>query len=160
LCAILSSTLIVLKSLIFQSLTCDSRHSIQLITNINIEQNYLIHKADSIWYGDIYIYIFIYLLFIYLFICNCVDTRWQQYSTHLPTNSTHNTQNRTYITIRKLKTYNNKILIIWEVRAAPRLFELYPDICLRTEEKHGKTSVKVAARTTQADTVKYKNNEQ
>jgi hypothetical protein len=38
--------------------------------------------------------------------CNWVDTRWQQYSTHLHTNSTQNdimkqnTQNGTYITIR------------------------------------------------------------
>jgi hypothetical protein len=28
-----------------------------------------------------------------------VDTRWQQYSTHLHTNSTQNTQNGTYITV-------------------------------------------------------------
>jgi hypothetical protein len=32
---------------------------------------------------------------------NWVDTRWQQYSTHLHTDSTHNTQNGTYITIKK-----------------------------------------------------------
>jgi hypothetical protein len=31
---------------------------------------------------------------------------------------------------------------------------------LQLREKHGKTSVRVAARTTQADTVQYKNNEQ
>jgi hypothetical protein len=42
----------------------------------------------------------------YIFNCNMVDTRWQQYSTHLHTNSTENstmiqnTQNITYITIR------------------------------------------------------------
>jgi hypothetical protein len=29
------------------------------------------------------------------------------------------------------------------VRAVPRLCELYPGICLTTEEKHGKTSVRV-----------------
>jgi hypothetical protein len=46
------------------------------------------------------------------------------------------------------------------VRAVPRLCELYHGICLTTEEKHGKTSVRVAARTSQADTVQYKNNEQ
>jgi murein DD-endopeptidase MepM/ murein hydrolase activator NlpD len=39
---------------------------------------------------------------------------------------------------------------IWEVRAVPRLCELYPGICLRTEEKARKTSVRVA---------QYKNNE-
>jgi hypothetical protein len=30
------------------------------------------------------------------------------------------------------------------MRAVPRLCELYPGICLTTEEKHGKTSVRVA----------------
>jgi hypothetical protein len=30
------------------------------------------------------------------------------------------------------------------VRAVPHLYELYPGICLTTEEKHGKTSVIVA----------------
>jgi hypothetical protein len=54
--------------------------------------------------------------------------RWQQYSTHLHTNSTQNTQNGTYITIKKM-----------EVRAVPRLCELYPGICLTTEEKARKT---------------------
>jgi hypothetical protein len=46
------------------------------------------------------------------------------------------------------------------VRAVPRLCELYLGIWLTTEEKDGKTSVRVAARTSQADTVKYKKNEQ
>jgi hypothetical protein len=46
------------------------------------------------------------------------------------------------------------------VRAVPRLCELYPGICLTTEEKHGKPSVMVAACTSQADTVQYKNNEE
>jgi hypothetical protein len=52
---------------------------------------------------------------------------------------------------KKLNIYNNKKnLLIWEVRAVPRLCELYPGICLTTEEKvHGKTSVRVAARTSQ-----------
>jgi hypothetical protein len=45
-----------------------------------------------------------------------------------------------------------------DVLAVLRLFELYPGICLTTEEKARKTSV--AARTSQADTVQYKNNEQ
>src|SRR5215510_1263057 len=40
---------------------------------------------------------------------------------------------------------------IWEVRAVPRLCELYPGICLTTEGKARKTSVRVA---------QYKNNEQ
>jgi hypothetical protein len=34
-----------------------------------------------------------------------VDTRWQQYSTHLHTNSTQNTENGTYITIKKLNIH-------------------------------------------------------
>src|SRR5215510_10515602 len=40
---------------------------------------------------------------------------------------------------------------IWEVWAVPRLCELYPGICLTTEGKARKTSVRVA---------QYKNNEQ
>jgi len=50
-------------------------------------------------------------------ICNWVDTRWQQYSTHLHTNNTQNTSN------------------LGRVRAVPRLCELYRGICLTTEEK-------------------------
>jgi hypothetical protein len=45
--------------------------------------------------------------------------------------------------------------MVWEMRAVPRLCELYPNICLTTEKKHGKNSVKVAARTSQADTVQH-----
>jgi hypothetical protein len=51
--------------------------------------------------------------------------------------------------------------------AVPRLCELYPAIYLTSEEKARKTSVKVAARTSQADstiqgkwTVKYTNEKQ
>jgi hypothetical protein len=80
----------------------------------------------------------------YIFNCNWVDTRWQQYSTHLHTNSTQNAENGTYITIKILK-------LIWELRVVPRLCELYPSICLTTEENHGKLSVRVAARTLQTD---------
>jgi hypothetical protein len=69
----------------------------------------------------VFIFIFIYL---FSFNCSWVDTRWLQYSTHLDTNSTQNTENGTYITMK-----------IWEVRAVPRLCELYPGICLTTEEK-------------------------
>jgi hypothetical protein len=45
---------------------------------------------------------------------------------HLHTNSTQNTKNETYIAITKMWS---------EVRALPRLCELYPGICLTTEEK-------------------------
>jgi hypothetical protein len=54
----------------------------------------------------------------------CVDSRWQN-STHLHTNSTQNTENGTYITIKKT----------WEGWAVPRLYELYPGICLATGQK-------------------------
>jgi hypothetical protein len=70
------------------------------------------------------------------------------------TNSNQNTENGTFITIKKIYR------LIWEVRAVLRLFELYPGICLTTEEKHGKPSVRVEARTSQADTVQCKENEQ
>jgi hypothetical protein len=43
-------------------------------------------------------------LFVFIFNRNWVDTRWQQYSTHLHTNSTQNTESGTYITIKKLET--------------------------------------------------------
>jgi hypothetical protein len=42
------------------------------------------------------------MVYIYIYNCNWVDTRWQQYSTHLHTNNTQNTQNGTYI-IKKIK---------------------------------------------------------
>jgi hypothetical protein len=45
------------------------------------------------------------------------------------------------------------------MRAVPRLCELYHGICLTTEEKARK-KLRVAARTSQADPVHYKNNEQ
>jgi hypothetical protein len=42
--------------------------------------------------------------FSYLFVtATGFDTRWQQYSTHLRTNSTQNTENGTYITIKRNK---------------------------------------------------------
>jgi hypothetical protein len=50
--------------------------------------------------------------------CNWVDIRWQQYSTHLHTNSTQsNTTN------------------LGTVLAVSRLCELYPGTCLTTEGK-------------------------
>jgi hypothetical protein len=45
-----------------------------------------------------------------------------------------------YTEYRERNIHNNKkIIIIWEVRAVPRLCELYPGICLTTEEKARKT---------------------
>ena len=49
---------------------------------------------------------------------NWVVTRWQHYSTHLHTNSK---QNNTFNLVR--------------VQAVLRLCQLYPGICLTTEEK-------------------------
>jgi hypothetical protein len=40
---------------------------------------------------------------LFIFNCNWVDTRWQQYSTHLHTNSTQNTENGTDIRIKEKK---------------------------------------------------------
>jgi hypothetical protein len=45
------------------------------------------------------------------------------------------------------------------MRAVPLLCELHPGICLTPEEKAQK-NLSVAARTSQTDTVQYKNNEQ
>jgi hypothetical protein len=45
------------------------------------------------------------MIYIYIYNCNWVDTRWQQYSSHLHTNSTQNTPNGTYITIFLLFTF-------------------------------------------------------
>jgi hypothetical protein len=55
---------------------------------------------------------------IYIFNRSWVDTRWQQYITHLHTNSTNNTE------LGKLGSAGR----------APSC-ELYPGICLTTEEK-------------------------
>jgi len=38
----------------------------------------------------------------------------------------------------------NDTINFGRVRAMPRLCELYPGICLKTEQKHEKTSVSVA----------------
>jgi hypothetical protein len=81
--------------------------------------------SEGFYSKDIIIYTYIYLLFI--FNCHWVDTRWQQYSTLLHTNSTQNTENGTYITIKRRQN--------WKVLAVPRCCELYSGICLTTEEK-------------------------
>jgi hypothetical protein len=49
---------------------------------------------------------------------------------------------------------------MWEVVAVPHHCALYTGISLTTEEEAHKISVRVAARTSPADTVKYRNNEQ
>jgi hypothetical protein len=49
---------------------------------------------------------------------------------------------------------------IWEVQAVSRLCQLYPGICLTTEEKAHKTLSQGSSSTPQADTAQYKNNEE
>jgi hypothetical protein len=49
------------------------------------------------------IYFTLLLLLLLLINCNCVDTRWQQNSTHLHTNSTQNTEDGAQMTIKKKK---------------------------------------------------------
>jgi hypothetical protein len=70
---------------------------------------------DMIWYMIWYIWYMIRYMIWYdiwydIYNCNWVDTRWQQYSTHLHTNNTQNTGNGTYIITTKLNIQNNKKL--------------------------------------------------
>jgi hypothetical protein len=73
------------------------------------------------------------LLLIFIFNCNWVDTRWQQYSIHLHTNSTQNTQNGTYITIKK----------IGNCGPCPVFASYTLAFALQVRKKHGKTSGRV-----------------
>jgi hypothetical protein len=83
----------------------------------------------------------------------------QQYGSHLHTNNTQNTQNGTYITITKLNIHNNeKLANVGSVGRAPSLRVTPWHLQLR--KKHGKASVRVAVRTSQAERVQYKNSEQ
>jgi hypothetical protein len=66
--------------------------------------------------------------------CNWVATRWQLYSTHLHTNNTERHKNNQYTEQHKNKQYTEQ-LKYGKVRAVHRLCELYPGICLTTEEK-------------------------
>jgi hypothetical protein len=82
---------------------------------------------DMIWYDMIYDmtwwYDTWYIIWYDIFVkCSWVDTQWQQYSTHLYANNTY----KNTINLRR-------------VQAVPRLCELYPGICLATEEKARKT---------------------
>jgi hypothetical protein len=82
----------------------------------------------------LFIFIVMYVLCIVVFVnCNLDDTRWQQYSTHLHTNSTQNnimvqnTQNITYITIRMHK-HNNKKNIIYTIKQKHTKYTTLPSI--------------------------------
>jgi hypothetical protein len=75
----------------------------------NVPAFSVIDSEIHISYDTIYIYIYIYL-----FNRNWVDTRWQQYNTHLHTNRTqnrerniHNNKKVTYRTIKKLTNWGS-----------------------------------------------------
>jgi hypothetical protein len=63
---------------------------------------------------------------IYIFNRSWVDTQWQQYITHLHTNSTHNTERGKWYIERKIGSAGR----------APSC-ELYPGMCLTTEKPQG-----------------------
>jgi hypothetical protein len=93
-------------------------------------------EANGHLHIDIYIYIYIYL---FIFNCNWVDTRWQQYITHLQTNNTHNTEKGK----KKGKTHNTEK---GKGKCVPCfVFASYTlAFALQLRKKHGKTSVRVA----------------
>jgi hypothetical protein len=62
-------------------------------------------------------------------------------------------KNLTYITIKKLTNLGN-------AGRAPSLTSYTLAFALQLRKKHGKTSVRVAARTSRTETVQYTNNEQ
>jgi hypothetical protein len=57
--------------------------------------------------------------------------------------STVHITHKQYTEYRERNTHTNKNKKKREVRAVPRLCELYPSICLTTEKKQGKASVRV-----------------
>jgi hypothetical protein len=67
---------------------------------------------------------------------------------------TQNTENGTYVTIKRKKEKFGKC------GTCPVFASYILVFPLQLRKRHGKTSVRVAARTSQADTVQYKNNEQ
>jgi hypothetical protein len=76
------------------------------------------------------------LLLLLLFNCNFVDTWWQQYSTHLHTNSTQSTEKETYITIKKLGA-------VGKCGPCPVFGSYTLAFALQLRKNHGKTSVRV-----------------
>jgi hypothetical protein len=75
------------------------------------------------------------LLLLLLFNCNSVDARWQQYSTHLHTNSTQNTEDGAHIIIKKKK--------IGKCGPCPVFVSYALAFALQLKKKQGKTSVRV-----------------
>jgi len=96
-------------------------------------------RRDAIWYMmwcGMILYTIWYMIrydIIYLLNYSCVATRWQQYSTHLHTDST---QNNTKHTI-----YTTQFLLFWKSAGRARLCQLYPGIGITTEEKARKTLI-------------------
>jgi hypothetical protein len=82
------------------------------------------------------IIIIIIIIYLCIFNCNWTDTRWQQYSTHLHTNSTQNTENRTRVYII-IKRTNGKC------GPCPVFASYTAEFALQLGKKHGKTSVRV-----------------
>jgi hypothetical protein len=76
-------------------------------------------------------------------ICSWVDIWWQKYSTHLHTN----------------KKQKNTVNSFGRVPAVPLLCELYPGICLTTEEKARK-NLNQGSRRVAVGTVKREHTEQ
>jgi hypothetical protein len=99
-------------------------------------------RYDIIWYDMIYDTIWHDMMW-YVFNCNWVETRWQKDSTHIHTNDIQNTENGTYITIKK----------IWKCGPCPVFASYTLTFVLQPRKMHGKPWVWVAARTSQADTV-------
>jgi hypothetical protein len=83
------------------------------------------------------------MIYIYIYIFNriWVETRWQQYITHLHSNSTRNTEKVKQSSERK----------IGKCGPCPVFANYTLAFTLKLRKKHGKTSVRVA---------QYKNNEQ
>jgi hypothetical protein len=68
------------------------------------------------WLNLNLLFLLLLLLLLLIFICKLVDTRWQQYSTHLHTNSTQNTDKGIYITIKQFGNVGRALslrVILW-----------------------------------------------
>jgi hypothetical protein len=78
----------------------------------------------------------------------------KQYTEYRERNIHNNKKLGTYKTIQKIKT------CFWKCGPCPIFASYTLAFALQLSKKHGKTSVGVAARTSQSDTVQYKKNEQ
>jgi hypothetical protein len=97
-------------------------------------------------------YIILYYIILYYIYLTAVGLTHGGGSTHLHANSTQYTENGTDITIKRKKQNC--------CEPCPVFGSYTLAFALQLKKKHGKTSVRVAARTSQADTVQYKNNDQ